>query len=256
MSPISSRNKVPPEAFARDRGGVDGHEGLLGAFAGCMDGPGRELLAGATLSRDQDRNVAARHASDGLEYLEQSRALAHQPITRGDPGSHLATQLADLALQGAAAHGLGHQGLGLGHTEGLDQVVERSALHGLDGVLERVLGRHDHDRGRVRSQGPGAIQQLQTGGAGHANVEEGHVEGALGQGFQGGVARVDVHDLGRNGLQRLPQHEADAGLVVGHQNAGLPLAHAGLLVGSVTRARVPSPGVLSRSRVPPWRRVQ
>ena len=70
---------------------------------------------------------------------------------------------------------------------------------------------------------------------------------------QRGVAAVDVDHLVAGLLERLAQHEADRGLVVGDQHARRRsrIAHGALRSGSDTRARVPRPSRLSIVSVPP-----
>ena len=107
MSPISSRKSVPPvrlaeapgarghragegaalvaeelalEQLARDRGGVDGDEGRVGARARRVDRARHQLLAGPALAGDQHRHVARRDLAHRLEDLEQLGAAADQPV--------------------------------------------------------------------------------------------------------------------------------------------------------------------------------
>jgi hypothetical protein len=100
MSPISSRNSVPPSAcskrpfapglgagegaalvaeqfglhqVARDRGHVQRDEGRAGARAVPMQRARDQLLAGAGLAVDQDGDVRARQPADGAEHLLHRR---------------------------------------------------------------------------------------------------------------------------------------------------------------------------------------
>src|SRR5690606_34923703 len=128
---------------------------------------------------------------------------------------------------------------------------ERAALHRLDRVLERVL-RGDHHHRDVAAERAQALEQLEARRAGHADVEEGDVERLLGERLPGRVARVDDLDVVALLLERLAQHEADRGLVVGDQDAGARrLAHEALRSGSETRTRAPSPARLSTWSAPP-----
>jgi len=236
------------EQLARDRRRVDGHEGQRAAMARCVQGARDQLLAGAALAGDQHRHVAARHAADGLEGVEQGRAASHQALARRRAPRHLAAQRAHLALECAAAQSLLDQRARLLGSEGLGQIIERAALHGFDGVLEGVLRRHDH-HGDLAAARLHVVEQVEARGPGHAQVEEGDLELTARQRGERLVAARGLGHLVAGLLQRLAQHEADARLVVRHQHTGA-LAHASLRSGSVTRTRVPSPFSLSRCRLP------
>ncbi len=49
--------------------GVDGHEGLVAAAAGAIQGARHEFLAGARLAADQNAHVGARQAPDDAKHL-------------------------------------------------------------------------------------------------------------------------------------------------------------------------------------------
>ena len=275
MSPISSRKSVPPEASrkrpgrasiapvkaprswpnsslsSRSRGiaaELTATKGpALRALAACSAARD-QLLAGAALAGHQHRHVAARHAPDGLEGLEQGRAAPDQPLARRAAARDLAAQRTHLALERARTQRLLDQRTRLLGAEGLGQVVERAALHGLDGVLEGVLRRHD-DHGDVAAARLHVVEEVEAGRPGHAQVEEGHLELAARERGERLVAARRLGHLVAGLFERLAQHEADAHLVVGHQHTR-PLAHGSLRRGSVIRARVPTPFSLSRCRLP------
>ena len=62
------------QAF-RHGGAVDGDEGLRGARARGVDGPGDQLLAGAAFALDEDGQVGARDPGDGRHQLLHPRVL-------------------------------------------------------------------------------------------------------------------------------------------------------------------------------------
>ena len=227
------------EQLARDRRRVHRDEGARRARRRLVDRARHQFLAGAALAGDQHRDVARGHASDRLEDLEDRAAAADQAIARAArAAAHFAAQRAHLALERARAQRLLDQRQHRGHLERLHQIVERAALHRLDGVLERVLRGDHHHRG-FGSHAAQAVEQLEAGGLGHADVEEGDVEAAARQQRPRRLARIDVDDLVTGLFERLAQHEADRRLVVGDQHARLRFVHAALLSGSSTRTRVP-----------------
>jgi hypothetical protein len=102
ISPISSRNRVPPSASSMSPGfipaapvnaprscpnsslsstsrgsvaAVDGHEGLIPAGRAIVDRAGDQLPAGAALAEDQHRGLGRRDAVDHAEHVECMRAL-------------------------------------------------------------------------------------------------------------------------------------------------------------------------------------
>ena len=78
--------EVGEQQGLRQRGAVDRHERRRGARARAMDPAGDQLLAGAALAEDQDRQVAGREARDPIERRGERRALPDQPRARRDRG--------------------------------------------------------------------------------------------------------------------------------------------------------------------------
>ena len=219
MSPISSRNRVPPlhcsnlpmrrrsapvkapfswpnsslsSRLLRDGRAVEGQERRLGPGAVLVDGAGDQLLAGAALAGDQHRHVLGGDAADGLVDLAHGRAGAddgavHVRVRRG------------LGDHGRLAHPPGHfQRLAdhppqLVQVERLEQVVVGALLHRLDGRVRR-LGHGDEDDRDARVDLADLLVDLQAGLVGQAQVEENDI-GRLGtdalEPFGAGAGHLD-----------------------------------------------------------------
>ena len=101
--------------------------------------------------------------------------------------------------------------------ERLGQVVVGAALRRLDGIRHRVLRRH-HDEEGVDPLLAGARQDVEPGHVGHADVEQGDVEGTAAERLQRLGAARDRDD----GVPALRagalEHPADGLLVVGDED--------------------------------------
>jgi hypothetical protein len=114
MSPISSRNSVPPSACSkrpaahglragegaalvaeqlglqqilRDGRGVDGDKWPAAGARGMLVQRARhQFLAGAGFAGDQHRDVALRQAADGAEHVLHRRRLPVAGLSRGPSG--------------------------------------------------------------------------------------------------------------------------------------------------------------------------
>ncbi len=64
----------------RDGAAVDGDKGLVLSAAGQVDGLGHDLLAGAGLSRDQDRKITARRPQPHVFYTDHLGILAQHVL--------------------------------------------------------------------------------------------------------------------------------------------------------------------------------
>ena len=127
--------------FGGQRRAVDGDLGLLRAFAPGVDGACQFALAGAGFAEDEDVGVGRRYLARGLQYRGHGRAVRFQAVALA----------AHFVLQGLQARGqLAHlQLLGGGQAQlvraaGLDQVIHRAGLHGIDRGIHRRMRGDDH----------------------------------------------------------------------------------------------------------------
>ncbi len=250
MSPISSRNRVPPWASSKlalpprhgageraflvaeqlrleqrlgERRARHGDEGRGLARALGMDGAREQFLAGAALAEDQDRGLAARGAPGQIEHPVHRRVLADHVAEVEFALQHLAQEhvLADQRLLRDDLHH--HQAEFFG-VERLDEVVVGAGLHGLDRGLDRGVGGHDDD-GHVLLGLLRRFEHLEAVHARHLQVDQENRPPAIAQHLQrgravvGGVERVAV--LRQPSRQRFP----DDFLVVNHEDARAFLAH-------------------------------
>ena len=196
MSPISSRNSVPPAAasnfpiFAGDRSGkgpllvaeelaleklrgdrrgVHGDEGPARPLAVVMNGPGDQFLARAALAVDQDRGVAFGHPADRLVDLLHGRRIAHQPALVLLP--HLGSERVHFERKPPDLDGLAYQDVDLVEIEGLGDIVEGPAAHGFDRVLHGGLRGHDDDRHAAVLR-LDLLERLEPAHARHADVHQ------------------------------------------------------------------------------------
>ena len=190
MSPISSRNSVPPSACSKrprrvvcapvkaprswPNSSLSSRSFGIAAVLMATNGPLRaravlvqrvrdQFLAGAALAGDQHRDVALAQPADGAEHVLHRRRLAEHlghlrlRARRAPPraGSRRrARRISSTALR---------------HVEGLGQVLEGAALEGRDGAVEVGVGRHDDHR----QAGQALLdlgQQVDARAAGHADV--------------------------------------------------------------------------------------
>jgi hypothetical protein len=153
---------------------------------------------------DRAQHLIEREAvGDGLAHLVERERLLEADVLGGQ-----------LLLLEPAADGVDH----LLHLEGLEDVVVRAALHGVDGGLDRAEARHDHGDhvGHVLGDG---LQQLEPAHVGHLQVAEHQVVVGAGQLDQGGGAVFGgAHPEALHG-QEVGQDLADDLLVVHHEQA-------------------------------------
>ena len=269
MSPTSSRKRVPPLALSmmpdaglggmgegalhvaeelafqdgiRQGGAVLGHEGLVLAGAGEVEGAGHQLLAGAGFARDEH---GALRGQQGLQLgLEALHGLgeADEILEGAGGGDGLGLELDVLAFQGLVAR----LELGVEAAVLLDQAVHlhRLADHhleldGFPGLVEEVEdlalvdGRHhrveigeagDEDAHRVRMVFADPGEQLRSALAGHALVGEDAGDAVIGEelaglgGAGGAQAMVFV-------LQGADDAAHDGGLVVDDEEGGFHGVH-------------------------------
>ncbi len=116
------------------------------------------------------------------------------------------------------AHGMEH----LRRREGLGQVVGGAGPHGVDGVVDGGVGRHDHHRRgrrllRQRARDRDAIHPAE------AQIDQRQIRRrALGRGDGGLAAGCERHAVA-GALEAEPQHLADALLVVDDEDPNLTL---------------------------------
>ena len=101
--------------------------------------------------------------------------------------------------------------------KGLGRVVERPAAHGLDGRLDRGVGR-DHDDVQPRGHAQQPRQQIQPLFLGQAKIEQGRIERSTAQQFQRLGAVAGLRGMMPKHFQRHPQRAAEAGVVVNYKD--------------------------------------
>jgi hypothetical protein len=236
MSPISSRNSVPPLASSN----LPRFCWMAPVKAG-VDLPRHDLLAGAVLPRDQ--HPAVRRSRQRDLRLQ----LAHDLGLAGDLGRPLErlAKPAVLAREGRSIQAAPHAEEQLVVRERLLEEVVGAELGGSNGCLDRAVARHHHDR----ELGPGApqlLEDVQTVPAGHRDVEEHEVGGVR---FDDAKRLLPVPGGARPVAlvrQDVPHRAADALLVVHDQDR---LRHRDYVrTGSSMMKRVPR-GRLSRTRM-------
>ena len=126
-----------------DRGAVDRQERLVGAVGVLVDRAGDQFLAGAALAEDQHGHVLGGDAADGLVDLLHGRRAADDRVgaRRGDLGSVGSPKTAGVACIRRSSNGLANDLLELVQIDRLEQVLERAALHRLDGGVGRCRAR-------------------------------------------------------------------------------------------------------------------
>ena len=167
----SERALRVPEQLAvdqrlRDGAAVERDEPLLAARAALVQRARHQLLAGAALAADQDRDVLARQAIErGAQLTHLGRHADEQRVRGGRPLG--ATELAP--QRGVASRGLHHR-CQLERPERLGQVVERAGAHARGGGGRGVVaGEHDDRRERVGLAKP--VEHVDAAHAGQADVE-------------------------------------------------------------------------------------
>jgi hypothetical protein len=176
---------------------------------------GHQLLAHTGLTQDQHAGVGPGDLLDGVEDLLHLRALADDVL---EPGHDRVPVVGlDLGQQPAVLQTAVDLQLELGQIEGLEHVIVGPGLHGLDRRLDRPVGRH-HQHQRALVEHPGALDDLQTAGAGHPVVGDDDVEHLALQGLErllgvgsGDDAPAPVREGGDDALPqvRLVLHDED-----------------------------------------------
>ena len=202
----------------RQRRARDVHEGPRCALAGVVDDFCGEILAGSTLTGEQDRR--GRAAGD----LHQQRF--HRLHRRRIPDDPIDAPLLRLRRSQAphfAAQPRGFEGLlneqrNLIEVEGLVRVVIRALLHHLDcGVDARVRRQQDHQRVRIVLLD--LLQQCQAVGVGQLEVEQDEIDGLF-QALQRFAPRRRFGDAIMLGRQPLDERPPNQRLVIDDQDRG------------------------------------
>ena len=193
MSPISSRNSVPPSACSKrprrelcapvnaprswPKSSDSSRSFGMAAVLIAMNGPGArgavpvqrtrdELLAGAGLAGDEHGGARLRQPSD------RAKDLLH----RGRLAQHLrraARRRLDRRLRGRFRHRAPDERHGMIDVERLRQVFEGAALEGRDGAVQvRVRGHDDH--GKARKALLHLVEEREPRLARHPDVRDEH----------------------------------------------------------------------------------
>ena len=202
------------QQLRRDGRRVHGHKRPARALAVIMDRPGDQFLARAALAVDQDGGVALGDPADGLVDLLHRGRVPDQPafVLLAD----LRAEHVHLERQATHIDRLPHQDVHLVEIEGLGDVIEGAATHGLDGVLHGRLCRHDDDRNGAPA-GLDLFERLEPAHARHADVHERDRDVALADPLQGLRRVLRQRRLHPVLFQGLLQHPADAFVVIDYQ---------------------------------------
>ena len=273
MSPISSRNSVPPLACSKRpmRRSVapvnapfswpnssdssssaaiadvfSATNGAVGARRVVVQRARDELLARAGLARDQHRHARARQAADRLEHLLHRRRLAD------DARRRLRGR-----LLGRSARALPRRARDeldrFVDVERLRQILEGAALIGRHGAVE-IRVRRDDDDGDVGIHAREPLHELEPAHVRHADVRDQHVGPAelqraeeLLAGFEGAREHVRL-------LQRLLEHPPHGLVVVDDPNGQTGRCHQRAPLATGKRIwKTVRPGSLVNSMSPPFR---
>ena len=205
------------EEILGDRAAVDGDEGQRRAAGASVDGARDELLAGAALSRDEDRRLEVGDLRDRPEDVEHLLALREdglELVLLVD----LLSQGAVLAPQRLALFCLSQREDDLVRLERLADVVVGPRLHRLDGEVHVAVRAHDDDRRRMLLRLE-RRQHVETSHARHAHVRQDDVGVERVDERQRRLAAVGNLDLEAMLLEEGAQDEANVLLVIDDQYA-------------------------------------
>ncbi len=245
------------EGFGERRAG-HGDEGLVGPVARRVDRPRDHLLAGAALPLDEHRAPQLRDVPYEIEDLVHRRALARHLVERV-----LLLQLPAeqdvLALQVLDPEDALDEKREFVRVAGLDDVLLRTLLHGLDGRVHRRVGSDDDDRG-IGVELPKLAHRLEPVHAGgHLQIHEvdrevllfGLLDRLATRGCRLDRVAVLVQPDGDGlALDRLVVHDEDLPLPI-HDPASSPTGGPDASKSSRTVNVVPRPTSLWTFRRPP-----
>ena len=235
------------DQLARHRGHVDGDVGTVAPLAVVVQGLGHELLAGAGLAIDRDRQVGPHEPRQhAVDLLHGRRAADERQLLL-----LVARRFRGGAIRRGRAQRPRDDGDELAQVEGLGQIFEGAPLGRPDRGEQGVLGAH-HDDLQVGAQVADARNQVEPVLVGHDHVGDDQIaRPGLDPLPQRGRVRGAAHQVPL-APQGPGQHRADGPVVVGHQDgpaAHLPAASS-FAAGSIRWNRV-RPGWLSNSMTPP-----
>ena len=203
----------------RERGAVDLDQAAGPGGVAEMDGLGHQLLAGPRLAGDQDRAGRRGDPLDAGEDLHHLPAPSQQVVVGVAPAEPVA-QVGDLVDQAAILEGLVDQQLQpLGVDRLLDEIMG-TQLHGLDGRLDRGVGRHD-DRRHRQVAVANLADQVEPADPGQPQVGDDERIRPLDQPFQGGRPLAGHADLPIGSGEKLGKLLADQLAVIHHEDASI-----------------------------------
>ncbi len=175
--PFSWPNRMLSTRFSGSRAAVDGDERLGLALALALDGAGDQLLADAALALDQHGDVGGGRAAPERDHALHGVAADDQ-VGEGERAFGALLDAGDLALQRLDLEGALDRDLETLGRGRLDDEVDRTGAHGVDGGIDRAVRRLHDDGGRAGLGGE-ALQHLHAVAAGHDHVEEDERDCAL-----------------------------------------------------------------------------
>ncbi len=230
------------EQVARDRCSVDGDEGATGARTVAVQCACDQLFAAAGLAGDQHRGVRLRQPADGAEHLLHRGCLAEHL-------RHGCLWLLVLDVATALVERLADQLDRCVDVEGFGQILECAALKSRHRALKVREGGHDDDR-HLWLFGADALEQVDAGDAGHADVAHNHPGWLAGEQRQRLGRRFEQAARDAFALQGLLEHPADRAVVIDDPDGLVRHGHwppaGGWLNGNKTVKQV-RPGALSQS---------
>ena len=196
---------------------VHRHERHVRALTLLVQRARHQLLARAGLAEDHDGGVGRRHRRDQAVHRLHGRRTAYQhgrPLGR----DHTVLQGNVLVLQHPLFRDLLENGLNLDQLARLGDVVKGAQAHGVDGRLHAGVAGHDDGFG-MRRHLLQVFQDLDTGHARHAQIENRDVEAALLEHLHGGPAVRADRDFVADARQLRAHEFLERFLIVHEQDA-------------------------------------